>query len=532
MTDAGERTLEREDLLYDRLIACLEASGEVRDALRAPIEADFPEFAQELREFFDGERMLERFASPLRLSGSLTPSTVWGQAQPAKAAPTAIPSLSDYELVREIARGGMGVVYEARHKMLGRAVALKTIRAGERATEEDVRRFEEEARRVAQLDHPGIVPLYEAGHEHGQHYFTMRLMEGGSLADRIAAGRLAPRHAAEVASRVARALHFAHQHGILHGDVKPANVLFDKDARPHVGDFGLASQLEPGGAVSRLEAVMGTPMYMAPELVRRDGNLTTGVDVYGLGAVLYELLTGRPPFRARTLLQTLADLAQRDPERPRLIDPSLDPDLEAICLKCLDKDPARRYGSAESLADDLDRWLRGEPVKVRHCPAWRPCGHVGSPLARRRRAWCPLARRNGGVCCRSHYQQRDRHPRNEREVAGPRGKDHGAPRRCASCANESGTSRTCKGWRWRIASCKAARRRAPRSCSLSSHRVCAAWNGTTCSGCATPNGGRSVGRRIRRASPFIRSTAASTSAGECWAARVRWPSLTRRFRVS
>jgi eukaryotic-like serine/threonine-protein kinase len=370
MTGTGHQTIERENLLYDRLIACLEAEGEARQALRTPIEAEFPDFADELREFFDGHELIERIATPLRLASPSKSSTVWGDRHHESASTAAPPSLSEYELVREIAHGGMGIVYEARHRMLGRSVALKMIKAGERASEDDVRRFREEARRVAQLDHADIVPLYEAGHEGGQHYFTMRLMEGGSLAERIASAGLTSRQAAEVIARIARALHFAHQRGILHRDVKPANILFDLEGHPHVGDFGLASPLEPGAAISRLDAVAGTPMYMAPELVKRDGELTTAVDVYGLGAVLYELLVGRPPFRAGSLLETLSDLASRDPERPRAIAPALAADLEAVCLKCLDKNPGRRYGSAEALADDLDRWLRDEAVEARPCPPW------------------------------------------------------------------------------------------------------------------------------------------------------------------
>jgi WD40 repeat protein len=371
MTSANQQTLERERLLYDRLAACLEADGEAWEALRAPIAADFPEFADELREFFDGHDILERIAAPLRVASPSASSTDWADPGPGSASPAPLPSLSEYEIVREIARGGMGVVYEARHKNLGRSVALKMIRLGISATEKDVQRFQEEARRVAQLDHPDIVPLHEAGHERGHHYFTMRLMEGGSLADRIAGGGLTPRHAAGVASRIARALHFAHQRGILHCDVKPGNVLFDNEGRPHLGDFGLASQLDPVGAVSRLDAAVGTPVYMAPEVVRRVGEITTGVDVYGLGAVLYELLTGRPPFRAGCLKETLSDIAHRDAERPRLLVRGIDTDLEAICLKCLNKEPDHRYGSAEALAEDLERWLRGEPVEARRSSAWR-----------------------------------------------------------------------------------------------------------------------------------------------------------------
>ncbi len=285
--------------------------------------------------------------------------------------PPALPRLLDYELVREIAQGGMSVVYEARHKILGRSVALKTIRSGTRATDEVIQRFQEEARRVAQLDHPNIVPLYEAGLEDGHHYFTMRLMEGGSLAGRMARAPFTVRQAAEVVSRITRALHFAHQRGILHRDIKPANVLFDNDGRPHLGDFGLASQLEASGAVSRLDCIRGTPMYMAPEVVSRAGEVTTAVDIYGIGAVLVRVNHWASAAPRQQPPRGAHDLAQCDPERPSLLITGMDLDLEAICLKCLDKEPGRRYGSAEALADDLDRWLRGEPVEARPCHTLR-----------------------------------------------------------------------------------------------------------------------------------------------------------------
>ena len=362
---------ERERRLYERLSAYLD-SGEGEGQAgpgghRAAMVADFPEFAGALRDFFDGQERLGRIASCLRRTPPRSSTT-----DPAGPGPApALPRLSEYDVVREISRGGMGVVYAVKHRGLGRAAALKMIRSGELATEEDVRRFREEARRVAQLDHPHIVPLFEAGHEAGLPYFTMKLMEGGSLADRIAAGRLPFRQGAEVVSRIARAVHFAHQRGILHRDIKPANILFDADANPRVGDFGLASPIEGGHSAIWSGRLAGTPMYMAPEQAKRDGALTTAVDVHGLGAVLYELITGRPPFAADSLLQTLVEITQNPPRRPRLLDPNVDIDLETICLKCLEKEPGCAYGSAEALADDLDRWLRGEPILARRIGTWR-----------------------------------------------------------------------------------------------------------------------------------------------------------------
>jgi eukaryotic-like serine/threonine-protein kinase len=364
--DEGERRL------YERLTAYLE-SGEGEcgpGGHRFAMVADFPEFAGELWDFFDGQERLGRIAARLRRTPLLS-STI-EPADPSGPGPaSALPRLSQYEVVREISRGGMGVVYAVTHRGLGRAAALKMIRSGELATEEDIRRFREEARRVARLDHPHIVPLFDAGHEAGLPYFTMKLMEGGSLADRIAAGRLPLCQAAEVVSRIARAVHFAHQRGILHRDIKPANILFDEDGNPRVSDFGLARPIEGVHSAVRSGLLAGTPMYMAPEQAKTHGALTTAVDVYGLGAVLYELIAGRPPFAADSLLQTLVEVTQSPPRRPHLLDSRVDGDLETICLKCLEKEPGARYGSAEALADDLDRWLRGEPILARRITAWR-----------------------------------------------------------------------------------------------------------------------------------------------------------------
>jgi WD40 repeat protein/tRNA A-37 threonylcarbamoyl transferase component Bud32 len=291
--------------------------------------------------------------------------------------PVKIRSFGDYELLEKIAEGGMGIVYKARQISLNRPVALKMILAGQLASAVDVQRFHAEAEAAANLDHPNIVPIYEVGEHHGQHYFSMKFIEGGSLAQQLPQFTQDAKAAAKLLATVARAVHHAHQRGILHRDLKPGNILVDHQGQPHVTDFGLAKRVEGNTRQTQTGVIVGTPSYMPPEQARSEKLLTTAVDVYSLGAVLYELLTGRPPFRAETPLDTVLLVLEREPEPLRKVDPRIDRDLETICLKCLDKEASKRYGSAEAVAEDLERWLAHEPIQAR--PArqgerfWRWC---------------------------------------------------------------------------------------------------------------------------------------------------------------
>jgi hypothetical protein len=282
-----------------------------------------------------------------------------GSAAPATAAVGH--RLGDYELLGEIGRGGMGVVFRARQISLGRLVAVKVILAADIASAEELWRLKREAETVARLEHPHIIPIYEAEVHQGLPYFSMPLMEGGSLVGQVARLSGEPRAAAEIVAAVAGAVHFAHERGVLHRDLKPANILLDAAGRPHVADFGLARRVDDTAATPS-RAVIGTPAYMAPEQARGEKNLTPAADVYGLGATLYELLTGRPPFQAATPMDTLLQVIENNPHPPRRFNPRIDRRLEAVCLKCLEKEPRYRYPTAQALAEDLGRWLRGEPV--------------------------------------------------------------------------------------------------------------------------------------------------------------------------
>ncbi len=332
--------------------------------------ARYPQFARELAEFLSDQERFLRAAEPVRaaMSGMPPPGSM-------------VRYFGDYELLEEIARGGMGVVYRAKQVSLNRVVALKMILAGQLASAADVQRFQTEAEAAANLDHPNIVPIFEVGAHEGQHFFSMKLIEGCSLAQRP---RAAVRELVEILIKVARAIHHAHQRAILHRDLKPSNILVDGRGEPHILDFGLAKRLEGDRGLTQSGVIVGTPGYMAPEQAAGKKGLSIQTDVYALGAILYELLTGRPPFQAATPLDTVLQVLHHEPERPRLLNAGVDRDLETICLRCLEKDPQRRYSSAEALAEDLEHWLAGEPIAAR-------------PLGRLPRAWRWCRRHRGTV---------------------------------------------------------------------------------------------------------------------------------------
>jgi outer membrane protein assembly factor BamB len=374
----------REERLQQVLVMYLEAAERNQAPDLTELQARNPEFAAELAEFLSSQAKLDQLAVPLRgvveaaHAEADSGRTVRLESTTVASVPgDKVHYFGDYEIVEEIARGGMGVVFKARQVSLNRLVAVKMILKGEWASEHDVHRFRHEAEAAANLDHPNIVPIYEVGEHKGQHYFSMKLVDGGSLAAKVSQFVAQPRAATALVATVARAVHFAHQRGILHRDLKPANILLDAQGQPHVSDFGLAKRVEGDQGQTRTGAVIGTPSYMPPEQARGAKGLTTAADVYSLGAILYELLTGRPPFRGDTPLETLLHVMEIEPPRPRVLQPRLDRDLETICLRCLDKEPKRRYASAEALAEDLDRWLNGEPISARPVGkaerAWRWC---------------------------------------------------------------------------------------------------------------------------------------------------------------
>ena len=273
--------------------------------------------------------------------------------------------IDDYELLNEIARGGMGIVYRAKQRVPSRVVALKMILPAHLDSLGAVGRFRAEAEAAASLDHDSILPIYAVGEHDGAPFYSMKLAEGGTLSARIASYRDKPRDAAALLAKLARAVAYAHEHGILHRDLKPANVLFDSAGKPYVSDFGLAKWVERECDLTQTLAILGTPFYMAPEQSANAHSITAAADIYSLGAILFHLLTGQPPFRGENAIEVLRNAAERSAPRPRTLNRKIPADLETICLKCLEKKPAARYSSATALADDLDRFLARRTILAR-----------------------------------------------------------------------------------------------------------------------------------------------------------------------
>ncbi len=329
---------------------------------------------------------------------------------------TLIRYFGDYEVQEELGRGGMGVVYKARQLSLNRPVALKVIKAGVLADAADLRRFKNEAEAVALLDHPGIVPVYEVGEHDGQRYFSMKLVEGSNLAERLNSFKDYPKAAATLLAESAEAVHHAHMRGILHRDLKPANVLVDAEGRPHVTDFGLAKRVEADIEMTVSGAILGTPAYMSPEqAVGHRGTITTATDIYGLGAILYALLTGKSPFSGDSVMETLDAVRNQPPEPPTKLNVHTPRDLETICLKCLEKDPRRRYSSAQALADDFRAWLDSRPISARRVGAaersWLWCKR--NPAVAALAASVVIAIVGGSIASTALWLRAERNYRNE-----------------------------------------------------------------------------------------------------------------------
>jgi serine/threonine protein kinase len=337
--------------------------GKVPD--RAALLAQYPHQAERLRVFFADQDRLDGQAPGLRLTART------GDYQPGDHVET-IRYFGDYELLERLAEGGMGVVNKARQVSLNRLVALKRILKGRMASLVDIARFRLEAEAVANLDHPNIVPIYEVGEHEGQQYFAMKYLDGGTLAQRP---RGTPREEAALLLKITRAVEFAHRRGVLHRDLKPGNILFDSAGEPCVADFGLAKRLDRDDPALTVSGdALGTPLYMPPEQAAGRRDITVTADIYSLGIILYERLTGQPPFQGKDRLSLLRQVRENDPPPPSSVVPNLPRDLETLCLRCLEKEPARRYSTAGELADELDRYLRGEPILAR-------------PISRAERAW-------------------------------------------------------------------------------------------------------------------------------------------------
>jgi serine/threonine-protein kinase len=369
---------DREQLLDEVLASYLKAAESGTAGSRDDWLARYPDLAADLAEFFAGQDEVDGLTAPLRAaaagssarSGDASAEDTRGE-QDVRAGDAVGFSFGSYDVLSVLAQGGMGVVYKARQHHPSRLVALKMIRTGPLAAPADVQRFRNETEVIAALDHPHIVPIYEVGEFQDCLYFSMKFLEGGALTAQVSRFTGDPRAAAQLLVAVARAVHYVHQRGVLHRDLKPSNILLDSGGRPHVADFGLAKRMQTDSSLTHSGGVVGTPRYMAPEQAAgQKAQITTATDVYGLGTVLYVLLTGKPPFHGDSVLETLEQVRSREPAPPRSSNPIVDRDLETICLKCLEKEPGRRYASAEAVADELERWLHGEPIQARRAAVW------------------------------------------------------------------------------------------------------------------------------------------------------------------
>ncbi|KAA5542265.1 protein kinase [Roseiconus nitratireducens] len=386
---------ESNEALESLIARYIEAEKSGRGLDRDALIEDNPDLADSLRNFFSNHDRMKA-AADLESSGlppgarglddPTLPSTAKTQDDvtiPPKARQgdasvgDKVHYFGDYELLEEIGRGGMGVVFKARQINLNRIVALKMILSGEFAGEEDIKRFHTEAEAAAQLDHPGIVPIFEIGEHQGQHYFSMGFIEGESLAQKVADGPLPPIEAAEIVKKVSEAMSYAHECGVIHRDLKPANILVDRNDQPKVTDFGLAKKTAADSNLTGTGQILGTPAYMPPEQASGKPDVGTLADVYSLGAITYCLLTGRPPFQAATPIDTLLQVLNKEPIAPRQLNPAVPIDLETICLKCLNKESKKRFSSPRELSDEFQRYLRGEPIQSRPIGqverSWRWC---------------------------------------------------------------------------------------------------------------------------------------------------------------
>lgn len=357
----------RDERLEQLLAEYLRQVEQGEDVDQQALLTAHPDLADDLREFFGNQMRMQRLvgaaAAPASRNG--TP-------------PTRLRYFGDYEILEEIAHGGMGVVFKARLTSLNRIVAVKMILAGQLANESDVKRFQAEAEAAANLHHPGVVGIHEVGVQDGQHYYSMEYIAGQNLAQLLREQPLPIATAAEYVRDIATILEYAHEQKVLHRDLKPSNILLDASGRLRITDFGLAKRVEGDSELTMTGQVLGTPSYMSPEqAAAQHAIIGPATDIYALGTILYELVTGRPPFRSENVAETLRQVQQDEPVHPRLLNPKLPRDLETICLKCLEKEPKKRYATAQQLAEDLARFLSGEPILARPVSrparAWRWC---------------------------------------------------------------------------------------------------------------------------------------------------------------